>query len=795
MPRDREHLPLPVASTPLARRKRPAPAKPRGDRQSHGAEVLKQVQAIGEKLRQRATAPLIGLNPANIFRIHMAKGRALNEDSLRLLGLSLLAIQNDKAFVVSTEDISLPELQRRVLSYSGGTPDGPKYVELDAIESLSVLEPSDRIGPRLKLEPPKEGEIIALDVELWHWDSRDLCRQRLNELRVALAAPGMGVPDHWIGDGIFLARIKTDAAHLEKLLEWSAIKQIERRPRPTLALSDYFNLSVADIAPKPLPPDAVGILIFDSGIASLHPLLEPALADAQVFPEAFRTKLGGSAADEHGHGTAVAGIAVYGNLADAVRTRDFQPTAQLFSARVLDRNNHYDEDSLIETQLEAALDYFFRNYPKIRVVNLSLGSSDDVLTDSRYQMRFAAVLDELARRHQDREVVFIVAAGNIARPSLGETSEVIAGYPASLLNEQSRITDPASSALALTVGGLSAGLIDGVQTADRIAVLVSGQAGNPSPFTRTGPGLNGAIKPELVEEAGDYYGDAAGILRDTGVLTANREFATSPLLKPWLGTSFAAPKVANIAAQITREYPQYSSNLIRALLVHSAKQPESRPGQLATSEKDALRVYGYGKPDLERALRAAGNDAWLIQDGLIAMDTFTVFELPSLPEAFVNRKGKRRIAVTVAFDPPTRASRADSYIGLTLDFALWRNVDLEKLCESYRNWDRDEKAELDEDAAPPGLGEIKKHQVILWPKANARKTSTVQHASVKISRSGSYVADTPLYLVLICQRKWASSSVENQRYGVVMSLFHEDETVDLQAQLRIQPKLQARARG
>jgi len=222
--------------------------------------------------------------------------------------------------------------------------------------------------------------------------------------------------------------------------------------------------------------------------------------------------------------------------------------------------------------LEEALEYFLRNYPQIRVVNLSLGNSDGVLSDSRYQLRFAAVLDELARRHRDREVIFIVAAGNLPALTAGELPGVIQDYPSYLLKAESRITDPASAALALTVGGLSAGLISNHQTDERISHLVSGEALHPSPFTRTGPGLNGAIKPELVEEAGDYAADFSGSPREMGVITTNRDFANGPLLKPWLGTSFAAPRVANMAARLVQEYPGYSSNLIRALLVHSAKE-------------------------------------------------------------------------------------------------------------------------------------------------------------------------------------------------------------------------------
>src|SRR6185437_3493325 len=104
----------------------------------------------------------------------------------------------------------------------------------------------------------------------------------------------------------------------------------------------------------------------------------------QVFPDR-----GGqitSAADDGdsvqgGHGTAVAGIAVYGDVAACIERRSFAPGAALFSARVTDEFNQYDEDELLEHQLDDAVRYFLTHYPRIRVVNISLGNSQNIYDD------------------------------------------------------------------------------------------------------------------------------------------------------------------------------------------------------------------------------------------------------------------------------------------------------------------------------------------------------------------------------------------------------------------------------
>ena len=72
-----------------------------------------------------------------------------------------------------------------------------------------------------------------------------------------------------------------------------------------------------------------GNFIIDSGIMQGHPLLGFILGDAQVFPDNLRQRITGGAEDgdlvSGGHGTAVAGIAAYGDLGDCINRRVFNP--------------------------------------------------------------------------------------------------------------------------------------------------------------------------------------------------------------------------------------------------------------------------------------------------------------------------------------------------------------------------------------------------------------------------------------------------------------------------------------
>ena len=101
----------------------------------------------------------------------------------------------------------------------------------------------------------------------------------------------------------------------------------------------------------------------------------------------------------------------------------------------------------------------------------------------------------------------------------------------------------------------------------------------PSPFTRIGPGVGGAIKPDLIDIGGTLVFDSAvARLRDgrdlpsAGVVTLYHQFLDR-LFTSGSGTSYAAPLVAFKAAQILARFPNASANLIRALLINAAHVP------------------------------------------------------------------------------------------------------------------------------------------------------------------------------------------------------------------------------
>lgn len=672
MARDRDHFELPKWEQPRPRRVHGGGSPPhREDRLSHGAGLVEQADQVAEHLQERQQNSPEGINPQLVFKLQLHSSGRLEEEELQRMGLRVLARDPNRAIVVFPDHSTLDELRRRLREYAGLVPNANDYGYLAAIDAILELTPEDRTGPRLSEVPLQLGTTAPLDVELWHSGSREECFERIRELREYLESHGLRLTDSYIGQSLFLVRAQLNSATLEELLSTDYVKEIDRRPEPTFEMGDVAGLDLSQLS-LPIAEDIsleslVGIVIVDSGVMQGHPALGPVLGDAQVFPDRLDARVAGGAEDgderNGGHGTAVAGIAVYSDVGSCIEERSFVPRTSLFSARVTDGNNQYDDDELIEHQLEAAVGYFLENYPQVKVINISLGDDLLVYSDQHYQFRLAAVVDELALRYQDRNIVFVISAGNFWPADLTH-EQVLAKYPAYLVEmEESRVIDPATSALALTVGGLSYGGGEALSSTSGSSVgrLVAGERGWPSPFTRTGWGVDGSVKPDVVDYAGDLRfenGQVPDFPAHAGLPTTAKAFAPPEgrLFRTVSGTSFAAPRVANLAARLFGEFPDASSNLVRALIADSARVPENRPTYFRDKEiwdEDILRVYGCGQPDFTRSRWSDTNEVLLLAEDSLEIGTFQIYTVPSLPPEFLTTKGCGYLSVTLAFDPPT----------------------------------------------------------------------------------------------------------------------------------------------
>src|SRR5205085_11620768 len=120
----------------------------------------------------------------------------------------------------------------------------------------------------------------------------------------------------------------------------------------------------------------VTVAILDTGIDRAHPDLSTSLAGEHCVvppdgcPGGVAAADGpGSAQDDNGHGTNVAGIVTGdGHIAPIGEA----PGANVVAVKVLDSNGAYIDAS----QLVSALDWIATARPEVHVVNMSLGSTE-----------------------------------------------------------------------------------------------------------------------------------------------------------------------------------------------------------------------------------------------------------------------------------------------------------------------------------------------------------------------------------------------------------------------------------
>jgi hypothetical protein len=803
MARDLDHLELPQLQEPLPRQKIGGGGNfNRPNKSKHAQKVSRDAARVLADQRVRNRPP--GVTPTLIFKLALHEGTNLDEDTLDKFGLTLVARDEDKTLVVFASDEDLAKFSERVKTY--GSPTGYKYDEVGNIDALQSLTAEDRTGRRLALEPiePGDGEV-PVDVELWHPGGVRPALERVEELATAVRDLGGRQSDQFIGADLIVVRCHVNSALCDRLLEVDYVREVDRVPVANFERVKTLELDAGELPEiEEAPDDATGILILDSGIAARHPLLAPAVGDAQVFPASLGESdgLGPADGDQRlgGHGTAVAGFAVWESPHAALRQDPMRPQVALFSARVLDAMAEYDPDRLVEHQLTDALDYFLDNYPQCRVVSISLGDDRLLYRRGARQSRLAARIDELAYALAERDVLFVLCSGNFAYAP-AQNSDHLDRYPHYLLDPDAALIEPATAALALTVGGLSEGGAPARRQGAAGRTAIGGTPGYPFPGTRAGLGVGGMVKPEFVAPAGDYgYDPAAGVDRSDpglGLAATNRDFAppVGDLMRSVAGTSFAAPAIAHQAALLFNSFPDASPNLIRALLADSARLPETRPAPFDVDGADekVMRVFGYGVPDAERAAGSEENDVVLYAEGLISTDSYQLFELPLLPDGFIETAGDRSIQVSLAFDPPTRQTRGDSYLGLTMQFHMFRNATLEEVSGAFRDW-KAHPAGPGEEALDMTLGQLKGGQKINFrPGATIRAKGTLQHGRCEIKRTNWKYEGGPLILAVSCLRKWVPDPT-SQRYAVVLSLKHSDPNVRLHAplQARLRPRQRAR---
>jgi Subtilase family len=362
----------------------------------------------------------------------------------------------------------------------------------------------------------------------------------------------------------------------------------------------------------------------DLGITRGHPLLEPFIS--QEDATAYDPNWGAHDHDQNGHGTNMAGSALYGDLTYAMADASaIAPKHRLESVKIIPPTGAIPPNPYgIVTQSAVALAEI-ANPERQRIICCAVTS--DAQTASR-PTSWSAAVDQVCsgamRGDEGEEAIdkpkrlVVLASGNIASHRGDQTQDDLLRHP---------IEDPAQAWNAITIGGFTDRTQIDDQGYEGYEPLV--EAGSRSPYSRTSIAWDDAstpIKPEVVFEAGNVAINRATMdcvegLESLSILTTGKDLAEHPLVE-FNMTSAAVAQAAGISATIEVSNPAFWPETVRALMVHSAEWREPMRRALSETNRRSDRVslvrqFGYGVPILSRAIESARNDVALVAQNTI----------------------------------------------------------------------------------------------------------------------------------------------------------------------------------
>ncbi len=735
------------------------------------------------------------IDPNLIFELQINQSVDVNsfEQELNRMNIKILSVTEKKGYwIVFADDEELIEFKRKLEIYAQ---EGEKehYKFFNAIESLEDIPIEKKIGKSLIENPLADGKSEYLNVEIWRMENNKL-NNFISQLQDAFSGDNFRITDKLITKDFALLRVWINKATFDEIINFKEIAFIDRPSIPKFNAFDYYDLDIKDFNIEGPDENSCGILIIDSGIVSGHPLLEKAVGDEQNFQDREE-----GLQDVAGHGTAVAGMALYGDIEKCVEEKKFKAKNWIFSAKVMyaeknpNGNYHayYDPEKLVENQFKEAIEHFLENKENnIKVVNISLGKSDEIWKNPyNRQFPLAALIDELSLRYPD--VAFVVSAGNQNPLNIYDSlEEIVENYPQYLIdNPEFNLINPATSAMSLTVGAIaSPHRIQRNDLADGDIFTPIAQENMPAPFIRKGPSINNMIKPELCEYGGNLILKriANKIIEDNGgkLLILSNKYPDRLFAFDY-GTSFSAPKVARKIGILANKYSDKNSNFLKNLILQSASYPpiDNNDCKETDFKKFLLQTEGYGIPDELKALYSFDNRVLLFNEGEIALNKVKLFTI-EIPQLFFEEKGKKRISIALTYNPPFRATRGDSYFGNILFFKLYRDVDENVILSKYAVLDNSELEETPK--------ELKRYNIKYFPGINTLKNSCHQKAWIEYKRNPAEIPGK-ISLVLISQNRWNPDENFKQQYCLSVVFEHEKE-VELYTKIREAIQIRERAR-
>ena len=689
-PRNRKHLlvPSPPRSEdyrPHQRKMTPPVYPGPSDRAAHASmlrDALTEIRHEAEAGRQAATIAVAGAPSGITVEFESPPGFDLKIESLenKKKGIELLNARSMPAAdgeqvqfaTVFIPDGALKHFFDRFQQYAEETTEKGAPRHKDLVDRITALRKATLRALWTDTEEsyPAEGEAMWWEVWLRRHDGEELARllDFAQQTNLAVSQRRLTFDDRIVilvkGTTIQLSAsldVLNEFAELRRAKESAAFFVDELSPSEQAEWVD-------DLKDRTILPgdDAPAVCILDTGVNHAHPLLQDILA-AQ---DTMSVNSGWGVDDHDGHGTEMAGLAGYGDLAQALTSTAPVPIRhRLESVKILPPRGSNPPDLYGAITVQAVSLPEIQEPQRQRAFSMAVTATDE--RDRGQPTSWSAAIDALAAgRSFDPSTQGLVylddAAANTPRLFVLSAGNV---DPAHLQQDHlgrsdiEAIHDPAHAWNALTVGAYTElATIDDSSYAGWSSLAASGDL---SPWSTTSVTFQESwpLKPDVVCEGGNLATHGADIdfpIADLSLVSTHYRPAEKSFTLSW-ATSAATAQVARIGAAISAEYPNLWPESVRGLLVQSARWTNAMRAHLdsAGGKKARARLvrrYGYGVPDLARALRSAGDALTLIAQATIRpfadgkMRELHLHEVP-WPKAALAEMGETpvRLRVTLSY--------------------------------------------------------------------------------------------------------------------------------------------------
>lgn len=622
---------------------------PQRNREVHGSRLLRQVESLvreSAQLNQERAQLELPSQAGMTVAIEVRPKGALQPTTFewKKEGVEVLNVSGGDEFDIVTihvPDGKLSALERRVADYvqkDNRAGSKPAYANLvNAIENVRRAAFGELWTHNAPL-PPNE-EVRWYQVWLRQSGKKSLAtRDEFAELAAKLdvaVEPGyVSFPGRVVVAAQCTRRALENASQLLDMI--AEIRGVE--PTAEFFLAQLKPAEQAEwieqLVARTAHPDgqAPFVTLLDTGVNRGHPLLRASLDVEDVHTVHPQWP----ADDRIGHGTEMAGLALYGDLTFVLAsTEQVSLPHRLESVKIWPNEGENPPHLYGPVCLEAVSRVEVQHAGRRRTFAMMTTSSGSNIGEPS---EWSATIDQLAFGRAPLEIgadaqddegdfrvqrLFVLSAGNVPWQEWGD-------YPNR--NSLSPIHNPAQAWNALAVGAATNFTdLDEKNYPNYVPIAPRGGL-SPSSTTALLWKRPWPYKPDVVAEGGNgslEHGLHVSVGPESlRLLTTSHDPINHPFAESG-DTSAAAAQVARVCAHLSAAYPDYWPETIRALVIHGARYTRTMREKLGfplrRRDKEALlNTYGYGMVSLENSCYSTDR-----RPTLVIQRTFLPYRLES----------------------------------------------------------------------------------------------------------------------------------------------------------------------